>query len=116
MKYKTQGHCPYCDTELGIITGWGMSVQGFQEYLKKHEANHPENTPNGIPTDSSYTGGVNFDPDIKTLEERLATQKAELLSQISTIKRWVMTIRDNNAGTVEDEFVIREKDLLKILI
>jgi hypothetical protein len=35
-----------------------------------------------IPTDTSYIGGVNFDPDIKTLEERLATQKAEIITAI----------------------------------
>jgi len=49
------------------------------------------------------------------INSTLAKQQEEFVKELATIKRWVMTIRDNNAGTVEDEFVIREKDLLKIL-
>ena len=125
MKYKTQGHCPYCDTELGIITGWSMSVQGFQEYLKKHEANHPENTPNGIPTDTSYIGGVNFDPDIRPEEKlpediwfdeqvnlALDKQKAEIISLI-------MGMETKDKGRESDEFdqgmeIMRAKIINKI--
>jgi len=69
-------------------------------------------TPCGIPTDTSYIGGVNFDPDIKTLEERLATQKAEIISLI-------MGMETKDKGRESDEFdqgmeIMRAKIINKI--
>jgi len=43
MKYTTQGNCPFCDSERGIITSWGMSQEGWNELKKKHDVGHPEN-------------------------------------------------------------------------
>jgi hypothetical protein len=58
----------------------------------------------------------------KDADERIQIQidayndaKEEFMKELATIKRWVMTIRDNNAGTVEDEYVVREKDLQRVL-
>lgn len=48
MKYKTQGNCPYCDSERGIHEPWGMSPEGLAALREKHEKNHPEN-PNPQP-------------------------------------------------------------------
>lgn len=46
MKYTTQGNCPYCDSELGVHSGWGMSPEGFADFKRKHDLEHPENQPN----------------------------------------------------------------------
>jgi len=45
MKYTTQGNCPYCDSERGIITSWGMGPVAMQELKVRHNNNHPENMP-----------------------------------------------------------------------
>ena len=46
MKYKTQGNCPYCDSEIcGYSGGWAMSPCGFAEMKRKHDLGHPENEP-----------------------------------------------------------------------
>lgn len=36
MKYTTQGNCPYCDSEIGITTPWGMSPEGMRQLEEKH--------------------------------------------------------------------------------
>lgn len=45
MKYKQVGNCPYCDSERGITTPWGMSPQGWADLKDRHDAGHPENVP-----------------------------------------------------------------------
>jgi hypothetical protein len=46
MKYTTQGNCPYCDSERGIITAWGMNPYAMEELKKDHENGHPNNMSN----------------------------------------------------------------------
>jgi hypothetical protein len=111
MKYKTQGHCPYCDTELGIITGWGMSVQGFQEYLKKHEANHPENTgevtamldkPGGVQKEESQ--GIIGDAINRGIKNKIQPmQKKNNLGNLpKTIDCWVEDLIKRNKFNKND--------------
>lgn len=43
MKYKTQGNCPYCDSEMGITSGWGMGPDGWASMKSDHDNDHPNN-------------------------------------------------------------------------
>lgn len=43
MKYTTVGMCPFCDSERGVTTAWGMSPQGWADLKDKHDHEHPEN-------------------------------------------------------------------------
>ena len=114
------------DTPCGVPKG--EILKSLKEDAMLEEAVASVELANGVPKARElaelFLGDNQNKPEAKEaviqagtriIESLLAEQKAELLSKISTIKRWVMTIRDNNASTAEDEFVIREKDLLKIL-
>jgi hypothetical protein len=65
--------------------------------------------------------GIKQERDEKVLKIKdfirflLAKQQEEFVKELATIKRWVMTIRDTNVCTEEDEYVIREKDLQRVL-
>jgi hypothetical protein len=51
-----------------------------------------------------------------TREEWARVSEREVIKRkLSVIKRWVMTIRDNEKGYAEDECVIRESELLSII-
>jgi len=41
MKKLPTGNCPYCDSERGINTAWGMSPQGWGNMKDDHDAGHP---------------------------------------------------------------------------
>ena len=45
MKYKTSGNCPYCDSERGIHTPWGMHPLAMEQLRADHDAEHPNNNP-----------------------------------------------------------------------
>ena len=48
MKYTTSGNCPYCDSERGINTPWGMHPYAMQQLKEEHDNHHPQNQPQSL--------------------------------------------------------------------
>ena len=77
MKNET---CPYCNTTLPLENDTDCKIFNW------HLADHPTDTPNGVP--EAYIGGVNFDPDIqpknlKIIQDILAVNDEDDTTSIS---------------------------------